>query len=181
MSILGIFSIGLFLCFISQSFPTMVFGRVLQALTNGVIASIGQIILMDIYPIKKRGLIMGYYGLALGTTPIISPTIAGIIIDLLNWRILFLIPLIILIISFIWSYFVLEDVLETKKNKLDIISFVMCILSFGGISFGIGNIGTSSFTSPNVLIPLIIGTITLIFFIYRQLNLKIPFLDFRTF
>ncbi|ORX64346.1 major facilitator superfamily protein permease [Anaeromyces robustus] len=52
-------------------------------------------------------------------------------------------------------------------------------IAFGGITLAVGNMGKYKFLSFQVLILLIIGIISIVLFVKRQLHLKIPFLDVR--
>lgn len=176
---LGIFILGLFLSIIARNFSILMISRVLQASGNGILSAMAQVILLTIYPPHKRGSIMGWYGLSIGAAPVIAPTIAGIIVDLLNWRAIFYISIIIMILSFIFSSIVFDDVLETNNKKFDISSFIISAFAFGGITLGIGNIGTYRFASVNVLGVLAIGLMAGILFVYKQLHVREPFLELR--
>lgn len=181
LSSLGIFILGLFLSIIANNFFVMMISRVLQACANGILSSMVQVILLTIYPVEKRGSVMGWYGLSVGAIPVIAPTIAGIIVDLFNWRAIFYISITVMIISFIFATAVFDDVLETNKKKFDITSFIMSAIAFGGITLGIGNVGTYGFVSLNVLGIFVIGCIAGILFAYRQFHINEPFLELRVF
>ncbi|MBS6195178.1 MAG: multidrug efflux MFS transporter [Clostridiales bacterium] len=175
-----IFSIGLVICAVAPSFPLMMIGRLLQAAGNGMLTSMAQVITLTIFPAEKRGTAMGWYGMSVGAAPIIAPTIAGIMVDLVGWRMIFIASLVIMIIAFIYAIIVFEDVLDNVKKKFDVISFVMSALAFGGVTLGIGNIGSCGFTDIQVILPLIIGIIGSGLFVYRQLHMDEPFLELRT-
>lgn len=181
LSSLGIFILGLFLSIIANNFFVMMISRVLQASANGILSSMAQVILLTIYPVEKRGSVMGWYGLSVGAIPVVAPTIAGVIVDLFNWRAIFYISITIMIISFIFAIAVFDDVLETNKKKFDITSFIMSAIAFGGITLGIGNVGTYGFVSLNVLGIFVIGCIAGILFTYRQFHINEPFLELRVF
>ena len=179
--VLGIFIVGLFLCLISTNFPIMMLGRIFQAGANGILSPLGQVVLLSIYPPEKKGTIMGWYGLSLGAAPVLAPTIAGILVDTMGWRMVFVLPLIIMGISFGVAVFVFRDILEIRKTPFHGLSFISCLLTFGGITFGVGNIGTYPFFSRWISLPLLVGVLAGIFFIYRQFKEAHPFLELRTF
>lgn len=181
LSSLAIFILGLFLSIIAPNFWVMMVSRVLQAGGNGVLSAMAQVILLTIYPPEKRGSIMGWYGLSVGAVPVIAPTIAGVIVDLFNWRAIFIISIIVMIFSFIFAIIIFDDVLETSKKKFDIISFVMSAIAFGGITLGIGNVGTYEFFSLNVLGIFAVGCLSGILFTHRQFNIAEPFLELKVF
>lgn len=181
LSMLGIFIIGLFLCLAATNFPVMMLGRILQAGANGVLSPLGQVVLLTIYPPERKGTIMGWYGLSLGAAPVLAPTVAGILVDTMGWRMVFILPLIIMLISFLAAVFVFGNVMETQQIPFHTVSFFSCLLTFGGITFGIGNLGTYPFFSQWIFLPLLTGLIAGAFFIYRQLHQAQPFLELRTF
>ena len=181
LSALIIFILGLSMSLISNSFEILMIGRILQACGNGILSSMAQVVLLSIYPPQKRGSVLGWYGLSLTAAPVVSPTISGILIDIFNWKSIFVLPLIIICISYICALFSFDDVLETSKKKLDIYSFILSIFAFGGISLGIGNISTYGFTSSLVLVPLTLSVISSLLFINKQLSSQQPFLEIRTF
>ncbi len=174
-----LFVIGLAVSGFAVNFPMMMVGRVLQASGGGMLTSMAQVIILSIFPAEKKGTAMGWYGLSIGAAPVIAPTLAGILVDTVGWRMIFFLAMIIMIVSFIYCLFVMADVLDTEKKKFDISSFIMSALAFGGITLGIGNIGTYSVRSVMVLLPLIIGIVFAAVFSTRQLHLEKPFLDVR--
>lgn len=176
---IAIFIGGLILCTIAPNFPFMMTARIMQAAGNGMLTSMAQVIILTIYPAEKCGTAMGWYGLSIGAAPVIAPTLAGIIVDAINWQAIFYISIAIMTVSFIFALFVFEDVLKTEDTKFDTISFILSAFAFGGITLGIGNIGSYNFVSLQVLFTLSIGSISSAMFIYRQLHLESPFLELR--
>ena len=172
-----IFMLGLVVSLFSNNFLTMMGGRILQACGNGILMAIAQVVLLSIYPEEKRGTIMGWYGLSTSAAPVIAPTLAGILVDMINWRAIFGLALVVMLISFFIACFVFDDVLETCQKKFDTISFLLSIFAFGGVTLGIGNISAYGFFSVNVMAPLGIGVVTSIMFSFRQFQIQEPFLD----
>ena len=174
-----IFISGVFLCSVSVNFHMMLLGRCIQAMGNGMLIPMSQVIILTIFPEDRKGTAMGWYGLSIGAAPIIAPTIAGIMVDRMSWRMIFVVPMIIMFISFIYAVMVFSDIMETSKIKFDIKSFIMSALAFGGVTLGIGNMGVHGIYSINSGGALILGIISGIMFIKRQLSLDEPFLELR--
>ena len=146
---------------------------------NGILTSMAQVILLTIYPIEKKGTVMGWYGLSVGATPVIAPTLAGILVDAFGWRMIFYVSIAIMAVALIFALAVFENVLDTEKQKFDFLSFVLSAFAFGGITLGVGNISGASFLSAPVLAPLAIGLVASVFFVRRQLGSDAPFLELR--
>jgi EmrB/QacA subfamily drug resistance transporter len=176
---IGFFIVGLTICACSNSFWMMMLGRIIQGCGNGLLSSMAQVIILTIFPPERIGTIMGWYGLSIGVAPIISPTIAGILVDSVGWRMIFIIAIAIMSISLICAVFVFEDVLPTMNKHFDVISLFFSALAFGGVTLAVGNMGTYKFVSWEVLFALIVGLVTSVIFAYRQLHIEVPFLDIR--
>ena len=180
LSGIGIFILGLLLSIFSGNFGIMMVGRVLQACGNGILMAAAQVVILTVYPIEKKGTMMGTYGLATTAAPIIAPTVAGLLIDAFGWKSIFYVVLAIMAISFVLSGIaVFEDVLELQDKKFDVISFAESIFAFGGITLGLGNITTYGLISVQAGVPLVIGALVCIFFVTRQCGLETPFLDVK--
>lgn len=179
MAGIGCFIVGILCSIFSGNFAAMMVGRVLQACGNGVLMSAAQVIILTVYPLEKRGTMMGTYGLATTAAPIIAPTLAGLLIDAFGWKSIFYLVMVILVVSFIISGIVFEDLLELQNKKFDFLSFAESIFAFGGITLGIGNITSYGLISVQAGIPLLVGIVACTFFIVRQCRLEKPFLDVK--
>lgn len=173
------FIIGELICIFTPVFSIMMVGRVLQAIGNGVLTSMGQVIILSVYPAEKKGTMMGWYGLAATAAPIIAPTIAGVLVDTVGWKYIFIYTMVIMLISLVMSIVNFSNVLELQEIDFDVLSFVLSIFAFGGITLGIGNIGSFGITNLMSGLPLIIGIVGAVFFVFRQLKLEKAFLDIR--
>lgn len=178
---LVLFLAGLLVSILAYDFPTMMVGRILQACSNGITGSMAQVVLLSIYPREKQGTIMGWYGLSISAAPVIAPTIAGILVDTAGWRMIFIIPFFILMLSLIWASVVFDNVLDNIVQKFDIISFILTAFAFSGITLGIGNITSQGLTHAATFVPLGIGLLSGVIFVWRQLKMEQPFLDIRLF
>lgn len=173
------FMFGLIINIFSPNFTMLMIGRIFQAAGNGILASMAQVVLLSIYPKEEAGSVMGLYGLSVGAAPVIAPTIAGIIVDHMGWKMIFVIALAIVAVAFVLAVRVFDDVLENVKQKFDTLSFILSALAYSGIILGIGNVGNYSFLSVNIMLPIIIGIAAMIVFVYRQLHMEMPFLELR--
>lgn len=173
------FIAGLAFSIFAGSFFLMMIGRVLQACGNGVLMSSAQVIILSVYPSDKKGTMMGIYGLASTAAPIIAPTLAGFLIDSLGWKSIFYIVLGIMMISLILSLIVFENVLELHDKKFDVLSFAESIIAFGGITLGIGNIGSYGLLDVKTILPLAAGILVCVLFVLRQCRAETPFLDIK--
>ncbi len=179
---MGFFTVGTFLGAIAPNFGVLLSARVIQAIGAGIILPLIQTVFMTIFPQEKRGFVMGILGVVISFAPAVGPTLSGWIIQSHPWRDIFYIVLPIAILDLIIAFFALQNVKEHKKVSLDVISVILSALAFGGLLLGFSNGGNDGWTNfTDVLLPLIVGVIALIFFTIRQLRLEAPLLDLRVF
>ena len=181
LTAMSIFALGTLLCAVGVDFSMLLIGRVLQAAGAGIMMPLMQTILFLTFPKEKRGTAMGLFGLVIAFAPAIGPTLSGVLVEHLTWRSVFYVVFPIAIIIIIASLFLLQNVTETSHPKLDISSVILSTLGFGGLLYSFSSVGEAGWGSIQFIAPLIIGIVSLVVFIRRQLILKEPMLEFRVF
>ncbi|GEN46300.1 DHA2 family efflux MFS transporter permease subunit [Alkalibacillus haloalkaliphilus] len=181
LTAIGSFTVGTLVCAIAPNFEVLLGGRVLQAAGAGIILPLMQTIIFLIFPIEKRGSIMGIFGLVISFAPAIGPTLSGWLVEQFVWRSLFWVVLPIAIIDIIVAYFILKNVTKRDFPKIDVLSIILSTLGFGGLLYGFSVAGNVGWTHPEVYVSMAVGVVTLLIFISRQLKLEQPILEFRIF
>ena len=181
ISAMTTFLVGTITCWAAVNFPMLLAGRLIQAVGVGVSMPLLQTMMLTIFPANKRGTAMGLAGIVIGLAPAIGPTLSGWVIDNLNWRDLFgmIIPIVALVI--LASFWLMRSVLETHKEPLDVLSAVLSTIGFGSMLYGFSSVGNDGWGSVKVLSTLIIGFIFVGLFVWRQLVMDDPFLNFRVY
>src|SRR5699024_9653210 len=181
LTAMGTFAVGTFIAAIAPDFSFLLVARIAQAAGAGIIMPLMQTILFLIYPVEKRGTAMGMFGLVIAFAPAIGPSLSGWLVEEFSWRSLFYVILPIVIIDIVLAYFILENVTKQTNPKLDMLSIVLSTFGFGGLLYGFSIAGSSGWGSYHVMISMLIGIISLTWFIRRQLKLPQPILEFRVF
>ena len=172
-----LFIIGSVICFLSTSIEILIFGRILEAMGTGILMPICQILIFRIMPGEKWGLFMGLFGFIVGIAPAMGPTIGGIIVDLFNWRVTFEILAVIAIVILILAVLFANFELKTENYPLDFASLILSILFCVGIMIGFSNIAEFGLSLIYVILPIIIGAISLIIFVKRQNKIEKPLIN----
>lgn len=177
------FTLGTFVCALAPGFPLLLVGRMIQAAGTGLMLPVLMNTIMVLYPVEKRGMAMGSIGLVIMFAPTIGPTLSGIILDTLTWRWLFYLVLPFAVISFLIAFLFLKNVTTVTKPKVDVLSIILSTLAFGGIVYGISQIGEAAggWANEQVYVPSLIGIVSLALFIWRQLTIERPILDLSPF
>ncbi|WP_353335612.1 MDR family MFS transporter [Bifidobacterium psychraerophilum] len=175
---MAVFTIGSIISWLSQSFVLVLAGRTLEAVGTGVMWPVLQITVFSIYPLSKRGVAMGTVGIAMSVAPAIGPTLGGWQTDFAGWRSIFLLLTVLGILCLLASVFGLRNFSETdKQTNTDFFSVGLSVFGFGGLMFGFTNIENYPITSPMTLLPMLVGLLGIIWFIFRQFHKENPLLD----
>lgn len=124
---------------------------------------------------------MGMLGIAINFAPAVGPTLSGWIVETYSWRVLFFVVFPIALANLLVSVFMIKNVSETSRPKLDVWSVILSTIGFGGLLYAFAAAGTKGWSNFQVLTVLLIGSISLILFIWRQFVVKDPVLEFRIF
>lgn len=147
LTAMSVFFIGTVTAAVAPNFGTLLTGRIIQGLGVGVTMPLLQTIMLSIFPANKRGAAMGTVGIVIGLAPAIGPTLSGWIVDNLSWRYLFSIIAPIAGIVIILAFFLIKDVLPTKKEKIDVWSVTTSTIGFGSLLYGFSEAGNKGWTN----------------------------------
>ncbi|MEP9853271.1 DHA2 family efflux MFS transporter permease subunit [Staphylococcus aureus] len=173
--------LGVIVGAIASNFGLLFLGRVIQALGTGMLLPIMVTVLMLIFPIEKRGSVMGIMGLVITAGPALGPTLSGVIISASSWHFIFWISALLYIGVLLLAIAYVENVGEITKPKIDILSICLSTFAFAGLIFALSSMAESKFTDFVVWLPLLIGIFSLTTFIIRQFKIDSPMLDLNVF
>ena len=181
ISAMSIFAVGTVVGGIAPNFEILLLGRVIQSIGAGVMLPLMTTVFLLIFPVNKRGAAMGLVGLVISFAPAIGPALSGWVTSHFSWRVLFFIILPIALIDIFVAYLFLKNVTEVSRPKVDVLSILLSSFGFGGLLYGFTCAGNYGWTHAATLLSLAIGGVSLLVFIFRQLRLKHPMLEFRVF
>ncbi|WP_323372976.1 MDR family MFS transporter [Tumebacillus lacus] len=176
---IGIFAVGSLICALSTNFTGLLIGRIVQSMGAGVMMPLMQTVILLIFPREKRGAAMGMVGLAIAFAPAIGPTLSGWIVEHYSWRLLFYVVLPITLLDLLFAAVALKNVGKLTYPKLDPVSIITSTIGFSSLLYGFSSAGSQGWGATEVLATLVIGAISLILFVWRQLNMERPMLEIR--
>lgn len=172
--------IGAIVSGIAPSFSVLLLGRIIQAIGTGLLIPLMFHTALIIFPVHKRGTIMGLIGLVMMTAPAVGPATSGLIIELLSWNWILWLLIPFLVFSLVYGLAYVQNVSVLSKPKIDVLSILLSTVGFGGIVYGFSIAGEKGWGNLLVISTIIIALISLIIFSLRQFKLDKPMLDLRT-
>jgi MFS transporter, DHA2 family, lincomycin resistance protein len=185
---MSFFSAGTLLAALAPGFDILLVARVVQACGTAIMFPLLITTIMELVPPATRGRTMGNISIVISVAPALGPSISGLILNAFHneWRWLFILVLPIALAALVIGGIRVKNVTTPKRTKFDVLSVILSALGFGGLVYGISNLGTAS-ASMIVLtgwLPLGVGVVGIALFILRQLPLQKrdgALLDLRTF
>jgi len=173
-----LYTISSFLCGVANSINTLLIFRVLQGIGGAMIFGTGVAILTSVFPLGKRGKVLGINTAAVYTGLSLGPFLGGFFTQHFGWRSIFLfsVPLGITIILFsLWG--LKGEWAEAKGEKFDLPGAAIYSSSLITMMYGISSIKSSM----NYIWMVLLGVIVLILFILWERKIPHPVLNLKLF
>ncbi|MGO1922054.1 MAG: MFS transporter, partial [Microbacterium sp.] len=119
------FTLGTLVCLVAPGFAVLLAGRVIQAGGTGIMMPLLMTTMMNVVPPQSRGRMMGRVGLVISLAPAIGPTLAGAVLNVTSWRVLFAIVLPIALIALAMGAKWMTNLGETTDAPIDVLSIVL--------------------------------------------------------
>lgn len=178
LSTVGLFIIGTALGCIATNFPLLLLARLTQAAAGGVIMSLQMTTMISIFPIEKRGTVLGMTSLIISTAPAIGPTLSGFLLEYLSWRWLFISVLPLMIVCWLIGFWKLSNYSPIKDVRFDYPSILTSLI---GTGLALGSLSVFQSNLEAGLSMLVSGCLFIWRFVHRQLHLKRPMLKVTIF
>lgn len=179
---LGIFLVGCAIDILTPSFAFLLVGRVLQAISAGILMPMMMSVIMVSFPPNKRATVMGVAGIAMGFAPNIGPTVGGYLITASGWRSLFVIMAVIMIVLIVFTCLCVKPGPHMKRTAtLDVLSLILSACGFGFLLLGFSNASDTGSAAISIWIPLLVGAVALFLFVRRQKRIEDPLISMDIF
>ncbi|MFI9636953.1 MDR family MFS transporter [Nocardia sp. NPDC051929] len=180
MSTLGLFTVASIACGLADSVGTLIVARVAQGFGAGLMIPVGQLILITSAGQRGMARAMVAAGLPMVLTPVIGPTIGGLLLQYAGWQWIFLINVPFGVLGLVLAWRLLQPDEPTEAaGPLDVVGLVMISLGTVGVTFGSARAGVRNVTDPQVLVPVLAGVAVIGLFVVHATRSAHPVLDLR--
>jgi EmrB/QacA subfamily drug resistance transporter len=182
MGSIAMFVAGSCLSGLAWSSTTIILFRVLQGLGGGMIMPAGMTILTRAAGPQRIGRVMAIMGVPMLLGPILGPILGGWLVADVSWRWIFFINLPIGIAALILALRILPRDVAEHSQRLDLVDLVLVSPGLALVIYGLAKSSSSGgFGSSKVLIPLLVGIVLVVAFVWHALRTKDPLIDLRLF
>src|SRR5260370_6777644 len=180
---ISLFTLSSALCGAATSLGMLVVARIAQGAGGGALQPIAQAVLMESFPVEKRGSAMAVFGLGVVVAPIIGPTLAGWITDNYFWRWIFYINIPIGILAIFMARTFIEDppyIRDQRPGRIDYIGFGLMAVALGSLQLVLDKgQEAEGFAASLITWVTIISVGAAISFVIWELRSKDPIVDLR--
>ncbi|MEK8127761.1 DHA2 family efflux MFS transporter permease subunit [Paenibacillus filicis] len=169
------------LCAIAWNVESLIAFRVLQGIFSGMVMPATMTIIYQVIPRERQAFALSMWSLSAMLAPALGPTLAGWLIESLDWRWLFLINL-PLGVAAVWvaSRLIPYYRLSTPKS-FDLYGFVTVVISSASLLIAFSEAHRWGWTGWQTLSLVAVGIIGLILFIRRERSTSQPLLNLSVF
>ncbi|MDD6254393.1 MAG: DHA2 family efflux MFS transporter permease subunit [Eubacteriales bacterium] len=161
------FIVGTAVCGIAPHFSLLVLGRLLQGIGTGIALPLMYNIVLTQVPVERRGSMMGIASLIPAMAPAVGPSLGGLIVETLGWRMLFFCLIPVLIAGIVIGLTCIRNNQKDSDSRepLDFIGWILLSACFTCLLIMLSNLGTSSFFSFKAFGLLLLSIAALALFI----------------
>jgi DHA2 family lincomycin resistance protein-like MFS transporter len=182
---MSLFSAGTLIALLAPGFPVLLVARVVQASGTAIMMPLLMTTIMTVVPPQSRGRMMGRVSVVISLAPAIGPTLSGFLLDTVGWRSIFAVVLPIALVALAAGARWIHNLGDNIKAPIDVLSVILSALGFGGIVYGLSQIGgaaahtsgaaeeaAGAASTVALVVSLSVGVLALGLFIWRQLRLQ---------
>lgn len=170
-----LFAAGSLVAAIAPAFAVLLVGRIMQALSTGILMVMVMSLILLTFPRESRGAAMGLVSLVIAFAPAIGPTAGGLLVDAVGWRALFGVVVFVSILVIVFAQRTLINHEGFPRTSMDPLSVILSTFGLVLLLYGLSSFASSS----NVVLcaaMMVVGIVLVGLFARRQFKLDEPML-----
>ncbi len=180
---LFLFTSGSLFCSLSSNENMLIMFRIIQGAGAGFIMPVGMSIITHEFPPEKRGMALGFWGIASSSSVSLGPLLGGYLIDTFSWHAIFDVNVPIGIFAMIATFIILREYKTESARSFDLLGFVsmttFLVFLLLALSDGNASWNTGGWTSGFILTCFGIAFVSFVVFLSNELTVKHPIVDLR--
>ncbi|MDA8050239.1 MAG: DHA2 family efflux MFS transporter permease subunit [Rhodospirillales bacterium] len=171
------FTVTSMLCGLAQSLGQIVIFRIAQGMFGAALVPLSQSIMLDIYPVERRGQAMAIWGMGVMVGPIMGPTLGGYLTEFYSWRWVFYVNVPFGIAAMLGLMFFMRRLRGNVSLRFDWLGFAVLALGIGAFQMMLDRGELKDwFGSAEIVTEATLAGIGFYLFIVHLLTAKKPFI-----
>src|SRR5665213_651363 len=175
------FAIASLLCAVAPNSGLLVIFRALQGVAGALLVPSSLALIIGSFSGPAQGKAIGTWTAWTGISFILGPLLGGVLVDNASWRWIFAINIIPIAVTL----YLLRSVRLTDMGKahtpVDILGAVLCGLGLAGPVYALIEQSHYGWGSPLIYLPLVLGALLFIMFLWYEQRVKHPMLPLSLF
>ncbi|HLD36810.1 MAG TPA: DHA2 family efflux MFS transporter permease subunit, partial [Planctomycetota bacterium] len=182
---LFVFTLGSLLCALSWNANALIFFRVIQGMGTGMLMPVGMAIVTREFPPEKRGMALGFWGIAAAASVSFGPALGGYLTDSFSWQSIFYINVPVGIVALFGVWLFQHEFKTSKIKSFDTLGFASLAIFLVALLLALaeGNAAwnTNGWTSNFIVSCFLIAALSFIVFLKTELTVNDPLIDLSLF
>lgn len=179
VSLVG-FTASSMLCGVAFTLDQMIAFRLLQGVFGASLSPLSQAIILDRYPVERRGTIMATWSMIVMLGPILGPLIGGYLTDQYSWRWVFYVNVPFGILSTLGVFFFLHEKAAKAPPRFDWLGFCFLAIALGSLQLFLDRGPDKGwFDSSEIMLEALIAGLCFYLFIVQLWTSEHSFFDRR--
>jgi EmrB/QacA subfamily drug resistance transporter len=180
-SAIGLFTLGSFLCGISNNIHLLVACRILQGCGGSMMVPVGRLTLVRAFAKSELLRTMSFVSIPALVAPMLGPIAGGLIVGYLHWRFIFFLNIPIGLTGLILVYLHLPDYREENTHPLDVVGLILFGSGIGLLSYVLEIFGEHTLSSREMSGLLAMSLVLLVGYGIHSRSLEFPLLEIKLF
>lgn len=159
----------------------MIAARVVAGAGAAMIMPVTLSIITSSFPPEEKAKAIGIWAAFAGGGSMIAMFVSAFMIDVLTWRWVFALPLLLVAISAVMTVRFAPNTKEASRHRFDTVGSVLSAIAIGGVVLGVHEGPEKGWTDPLTLVAMAVGLVSLALFIVWEQRQHEPLLDISAF
>ncbi|NDJ22068.1 DHA2 family efflux MFS transporter permease subunit [Nostoc sp. B(2019)] len=182
LSGLVIFTIASIVCGLAPNLNILIAGRILQGIGAAALIPTSLSILTHTFPKpKEQAKAIGIWSAVSGLALVAGPVVGGLLVDSFGWQSIFFLNVPLGAIAFGISSRVVQEVINPKKQSLDLPGLVLSIIFLSSLIYALTEGNNGVWRSPLIVLLLTIAGLSFLAFLFVESRSSHPMLPLTLF
>jgi EmrB/QacA subfamily drug resistance transporter len=178
---IAIFTLASVLCGLSLNAPMMTAARLLQGIGGAMMMPVGRLAIIRTFPKSELLGAMNFVIIPALIGPLLGPTVGGLIVHWVSWRVIFFVNVPVGLIALYLVYRYMPDYHGTERRPLDVIGMILFSCGTALLSWLLEIFGEHSLDPTTAVVMLALSVCLLVAYGWHASGIEFPLLRLTLF